>query len=227
MEPQPRPPQNHTGCQWLVALAVIAVLLAMMFPITSGPSGGGSRAKAKQDALNIVHAVEVYVTEYSEFPSPDGKAHGPGTAGDVAVGDPAAGMHLDNASLFNILRDVDRPPNANHIQNPKHQVYFGANAVSNPRRPAEGFLETASGVGVQGAFYDPWGSQYNIVLDSNGDNVLDVNEFYSDFGGVEAAPRVTVGAFSLGKDRKLGKGGDRKYKDGEAISDDLLSWSGH
>ncbi len=223
----PRPVRTLGVAEVIVGILILAVFIAMLFPCLGGcgPREASLRAKAKSDTLNIVHAVEVYVTEYSDLPSPDGKTHGAGTPGDVAVGDPAAGMHLDNASLFNILRDIDRPPNGNHIQNPKRQIYFGANQVSNPQRPKEGFLETASSGGAQGAFYDPWGSQYNIVLDSNADGLLDVKEFYSDFGGA-AAPHVSVGAFSLGQGRKLGKGGDRRYQNGAEISDDLLSWAG-
>ncbi|HEV7403006.1 MAG TPA: hypothetical protein VGO11_08775 [Chthoniobacteraceae bacterium] len=136
---------------------------------------------------------------------------------------------MDNAALFNVLRDIDRAPNANHALNPKRQVFFAGNAVSNPQRPKGGFLETASSGGAQGAYYDPWGSQYNIVIDSNLDGSLEVSGFYPDFAG-PAVPKVEAGGagvFSLGKDRQLGIGKDHKYKDGTEVSDDILSWFVH
>jgi hypothetical protein len=68
MDPQPRVPKNHSGCQWLVMLAVVAVLLAMLFPVPRAPREASSRAKAKQDALAIVHAVETYASEYEQLP---------------------------------------------------------------------------------------------------------------------------------------------------------------
>ena len=136
-------------------------------------------------------------------------------------------MDNRNATLFNTLRDIDRAPNANHIQNPKHQIYFGANAVSNPNKPKEGFLETAGAAGgTQGSFYDPWGSEYNIVIDTNSDNIIDVSKYYTDFKD-ENAPHVSVGAFALGKDKMLGKNGDKQYKNGTEVSDDILSWASH
>lgn len=222
--PPPRKGFRITVPEVVIGMIVVGVLLAMLFPIPSHPYEASGRAKAKQDALSIVHAVEQYTTEYQQNPKLD-----PTVTDDLrdeAAGDPAAGLRLSNATLFNILRDIDRAPNANHVQNPKHQVFFGAPAVSDAKRPKEGFVETAGGGGVQGAFYDPWGAQYNIVLDSNSDNVIDLKDFYPDLSGADA-PRISVGVFSLGKDRKLGINGDRKLNDGANSADDLTSWSGH
>lgn len=207
----------------VVVLIIVFVLLAMLFPMT-GPRPAGLRTKAKQDALAIVHAVETYVTDYERLPQLDPEWAGKAGATDMAIGDPAAGMRLGNETLFNILRDIDRAPNANSVQNPKHIVYYAAPAVSNAQKPKEGFVEKSGGGGAQGALYDPWGSQYNLVLDSSGDNAIDVKGFYSDFGGPNV-PQVSVGAFSLGRDRKLGRNGDRKYQNGEVRSDDVVSWS--
>ena len=39
-----------------------------------------------------------------------------------------------------------------------------------------------------------------------------------------SAPRVTVGAFALGKDGTLGTKGDGRFRKGDAISDDVISW---
>ena len=59
--------------------------------------------------------------------------------------------------------------------------------------------------------------------DEGRDNTIDVTAQYSDFSG-ENAPRVSVGAFALGKDGTLGTKGDGRFRKGEAISDDVISW---
>ena len=60
-------------------------------------------------------------------------------------------------------------------------------------------------------------------MDADYDNTIDVAAQYSDFGG-ENAPRVAVGAFAMGKDGTLGTKGDGKFRKGDAISDDVISW---
>ena len=55
-----------------------------------------------------------------------------------------------------------------------------------------------------GALFDPWGHQYGIIMDTNGDNRIDLQGVYSDFSGADPtsglAPRQTAWAFSMGKD---------------------------
>jgi type II secretory pathway pseudopilin PulG len=221
----PREPRRFNAVPLLVLVVIALVLTGLFFPMipSGGPSGLARKVKARQDALAIVHAVDAYYTEYGQYPKLDVAATGTEDRGDEGVGDTAAGMHMDNAGLFNILRAIDRGPNAGHTQNPKRQVFFSARAVSDPRNPRDGFLESATASGVQGALYDPWGTQFNIVLDANADNTIDVHSFYPELIG-DAAPRVSVGVFSLGKDKKLGKDGDRKLKIGDERSDDIVSW---
>src|SRR4051812_31416418 len=107
MKPEPTVPRE--GCQMslaqvLIGLFLIAVVIVMIFPTRGGPREGSKKAKAKQDTLAIVHAVEAYYTEYGQYPELEpGSAFGNKPV-DEAAGDPAAGMRLDNAGLFNILR---------------------------------------------------------------------------------------------------------------------------
>jgi hypothetical protein len=61
-------------------------------------------------------------------------------------------------------------------------------------------------------------------MDTNGDGVIDVSKQYGDFGGANM-PRVGVGAFSLGKDGRLGKNGNNLFRNGTDKSDDIVSWS--
>lgn len=215
-----------TGLQVAALVVAIGVLVFLFYAMIAnpGPRAAARRAMAKQDVLAIVHAVETYVTDYSSMPDPEPRAGRKTHEDDMAVGDPAAGMRLSNATLFDILRDIDRAPNADSMQNPKHQIYFAARSVSSTAKPKDGFLEVPSKGGTQGAFYDPWGRQYNIVLDSNSDNTIDLKASYLDLTG-DKALRVSVGAFALGKDMELGKGGDKKLEVDKVRSDDIVSWS--
>jgi prepilin-type N-terminal cleavage/methylation domain-containing protein len=221
-------PAAFTLIELLTVIAIISILMAMLFPMIGTAREGAKRSKAKQDCLAIVHGVEGYYTEYGQYPKMDPSAAAPaGGIPDEQAGDVAAGMPNRNASLFNTLRAIDKLPNTAHVQNPKKQVFFSANSVSSTVKPKEGFLEASgTATGTQGSFYDPWGSEYNIVIDANSDNVITLDSYYEDFSNQDA-PRVSVGVFSLGKDKLLGKQGDKKYKDGAEYSDDLVSWAGH
>ena len=73
----------------------------------------------------------------------------------------------------------------------------------------------------RGCFFDPWGTQYNIVVDTNYDNQVEVSTWYSDIPKDES-PRSGVAAFALGRDNKLGNDGNKKSLDKN--SDDIVSW---
>lgn len=213
-----------TLIELLTVIAIIAILMAMLFPMIANAKEAARRTKAKQDCLSIVHAVETYVTDYSAMPKMDPAAASSGVEDD-GCGDTVAKMGTRNAALFNILRDINATPNNDSKYNPKHTIYFAAPSVSSTSKPKEGFLETAGTAGgSKGSLYDPWGSEYNVVLDTNSDNVLGVDKYYSDFADDEK-PRVSVGAFSMGRDKLLGKGGNGSYKDGAEKSDDIISWA--
>src|SRR5205807_173813 len=105
---------------------------------------GARDRKALSDCLDIVHAVERYNGEYGQMPKIDPNAAVPkGAISDDRCGDPAAGMHIDNAALFNILRDIDQAPNAGHSQNLRRQVYMEGRTVSNNNKPRDGFVDAA------------------------------------------------------------------------------------
>jgi len=204
----------------LVALLVVGgVLMALIFPLTNGRIERPER-KAQTNIRAIANAVQGYYQDYGEYPAINPTAK---LELDSACGDPAALMELPNARLFNILRDVDRPPNTGHVLNPRGQKYIETLVVHDPSSPRGGFLEVATNGREAGSFYDPWGRQYNIVMDANRDGTIQVGKYYSDFAN-EKAPQVRVGVFSLGKDRKLGSGGDQILVKNGTLSDDHVSW---
>jgi hypothetical protein len=111
--------------------------------------------------------------------------------------------------------------------------YAGKVAVLSANQPRGGFFDRTSDgsappAGAAGSLYDPWGAQYGVILDTTGDERIDLGALYTDFAGDNPiggkAPRYRVGAFSMGQDGMLGTKGDHLYRKGITVSDDIVSW---
>jgi len=104
--------------------------------------------------------------------------------------------------------------------------FFEGKAVVDKDNPRSGFVEKGDS-DKEGCFYDPWGRQYNVIIDANYDNMLDVDQIYQDSDWkANGRPHIGVGAFSMGKDNVIGgkKTLERTYREGQNISDDVISW---
>ncbi len=210
--PQPRSrPPGFTLVELLTVIAIIAILMGLLFPAMGIVREQAKKAEAKTACTAIVAAVKAYNTEYGKYPT----VGATGTAADVWFGETSAGAPKDNSTLFAALRPKGPPPTPDY--NPRRIVFFEGKDASNPTTPKGGFAPS-------GAFYDPWGSQYNVIMDADYDNVISIVP-YSDFKGATKGPQNGCVAFSLGKDGILGStstGG--AYKSGSNTSDDIVSW---
>jgi prepilin-type N-terminal cleavage/methylation domain-containing protein len=222
---------GFTLIELLTVMALIAILMAMLFPLIGKSIILANKSAAKNTANNIVNAVLAYQTEYSKLPSISSAtpANPSDPNADTIVGDssllPNANIQADNSALFNTLRGI------NFETNPRKVSYFSDRTVSNPDLPKSGFLDNPKSgpLGAQkGCLFDPWGSEYFVVMDTNYDGQINVAGVYQDFAFPEAAPRVTVGAFSLGPDRLPGSPEQglppNTYQSGKNTSDAVLSW---
>jgi prepilin-type N-terminal cleavage/methylation domain-containing protein len=207
-----RPHNAFTLVELLTVIAIIAILMGLLFPAISTVKEQARKAQAKNDCVGIVAAVKAYFTEYGKYPSTSTTT----PTADTTVGGETTN---NNADLFYTLRARDAGINATHKMNPRRIVFFEGKSVTNPDVPKAGFVD-AAGKGVAGAFYDPWGTQYGVCIDYDYDNQIKVN--YTDFS--TNYPQVGCGAYSLGKDQKLGNNGDGKYRNGTTPSDDVISW---
>jgi prepilin-type N-terminal cleavage/methylation domain-containing protein len=211
-----------TLIELLTVIAIIAILMGLLFPAIGTIKESARRTQAKNDVTNIVAAVKQYYTEYGKYPPvQDGVAT---TNTDTVIGEKDAAGIVDNSALFNTLRSIPEGINANpdHKYNPRRVVFFEGRAATDPENPRAGFSDGQQAT-KKGCFYDPWGKQYCVVIDTDYDNVIKLDEQYNDFGA-NNQPRVGVGAFSLGKDGKLGTKGDKTYRKGTTNSDDVISW---
>ncbi len=240
LSPKPSFSAAFTLIELLTVIAIIAILMGLLFPAIGAVKENARRVQAKNDVTQIVAAVKHYYTEYSKYPplektTATAKPPSTATPKDFYCGDSVVvtKCKINNVFLFDTLRAISRKDgvNENDIYNPRRIVFYEAKVAQNPLLPRAGVLEkTASGgeptnVALLGCLFDPWGSQYFVMMDTNYDNVLDVDQCYDDFKD-ELRPRTGVGAFSMGKDNVIG---DKtsfpdNYRKGTKVSDDVISW---
>lgn len=209
-----------TLVELLTVIAIIAILMGLLFPAIGTIKEAARKTQAKNDVTNIVAAVKQYYTEYGKYPPVE--ATPTNATKDTVVGDTESSPLADNNALFNTLRSIPEELNKDYKYNPRRIVFFEGKAAADVTNPRAGFADK-QGATKKGCFFDPWGKQYNVVIDANYDNVIGLDEQYTDFSGTNA-PRVGCGAFSMGKDNKLGTNGDKQYRKGTTNSDDVISW---
>jgi prepilin-type N-terminal cleavage/methylation domain-containing protein len=233
-----RPNAAFTLVELLVVIGIIVVLMSLLLTAVPAVKEAQRKLDAQQTSSQIVAAVNAYYTEYAKFPPVDSApAGGPAAAveADTVVGDQEMNATVSNNALFNTLRNVPKGPNSNYLLNPRRVVFYeGKSAiVSGAGKPRQGFFDrTANGANPPeqeaGALFDPWGMQFGVILDTTSDERIDLDGYYTDFSGDDPstgkAPRKRAGAFSMGKDSKLGNNGDRTFKKGSQRSDDVVSW---
>ena len=190
----------------LVVIAIVAILMALLFPAFTGVQDQAKRTQAKNDIAQIVTAVNAFYTEYGQYPC------------DAQTGNEGADFFAadDNANntLFDILRGD--PTNGNvQTYNPKAIAFFQPTIAKDPANPR-------SGIGGNGRLYDPWGSCYRVRMDNNYTGA--VENPYSGNAGFNPI-RLGVIAWSIGKDLDGAKtetgGADKKTG---TCNDDVISW---
>ena len=130
-----------------VFLVMPAISYALLLPTFSPAKTPARKAAAKSDVTQIVSAVKSYYTDYGVYPISNG-AQSPG---GMTFGDGKS----DNKALFDVLRAIEQ---GNSI-NTRKVVYLDVPQVRNLTQPK-------SGIGGDGNWYDPWGRQYIIRIDS-------------------------------------------------------------
>jgi hypothetical protein len=178
---------GHSRPEVVFLLACALIVVSLLIPGFFAWQRREKLVTARWDLAALLEAGHRYYDEYGVWPS--------AYAGDAA--DARYGTEMPNAELVNILRAVDGSGNGNHAANSHRIVFFQA-----PMRVPE-----QSGLDEAGNFVDPWGGQYQIVVDANLDNECDLpNSIYNNLIGEGMI------AWSAGPDGK------------SDTADDLLSW---
>jgi len=199
-----------TLIELITVIAIIMVLMGLLFPAINFAKLAAQKAQAKNDLSQIITAVNAYYTEYGKYPITSG-------SGNVTYG-VATGAVGTNDQLFNVLQLTNTANQSNVITlNPRGIVFISIPAAKNSASPKAGV--TTSG-GSAGAWYDPWGSQYNVTIDGGYANQI-ANPYSTDNPGGTSL-NVGVIAWSNGKDKTQGAAGNSSTTYGG--SDDVISW---
>jgi len=194
---------GFTLMELFTVMGVVAIIFGIAYPVFISIMERARKTQAKNDLTQIVTAVNGYYTEYGKYP--------------VAINDITL---ASNADLFFTLRAVDPGigANAGNAANPRKIVFIQPHdsKVSNPGRAG---IDSVQGSPTFGAWFDPWGLQYQIRIDATYDNQI-TNPYNQDTGAGPAQLTQGVIGWSLGKDRAGGSGN----KDSGTSADDILSW---
>ena len=226
--------EAFTLIELITVIAIILILMGLLFPAIQSVKETAKKAQARNDISNIVVAVNAYNTEYGKYPLLQAQVGGI----DTVFGDPGSKYDYTNDKLFNVLicpANWTDTGDGQSPQNPRRIVFLNANNVKNPSSPKAGISTSQTSVTApngdkikQGAFVDPWGSEYVIFIDANYDgsltadsnngNMWGISWFYTDWQ--QTGVNGGCGVCSLGKDGKWGTNGNYIYQG----SDDIASW---
>lgn len=134
---------GFTLIELLIVIAIIAILMGLLFPVTSAVRNAARRAQAANDVQQIVTAVGAYYNEYGRYP-----------------GSSANPNHQD---LFSVLRGEEGDGD---IANPRRIMFLEGKEATQRGDSFRG------GFGPDHTFYDPWGSVYEVRVDHDYTNTV-------------------------------------------------------
>src|SRR6266480_2367938 len=212
-----------TLIEMIVVMLIIATLAALLMTGASGAFERARKTQAKNDVIQIATAVNAFYTEYGKYP-----VTVTSTATDAFFGSGTTPggctPYGSNVVLLNVLRNITSDPNAVAL-NPRQIVFLSPGGAKNTVPPRGGIAA------ADNCYFDPWGSQYAILIDTNYDNTI--TNPYSDSDGSAGTTPLRFGAvaYSYGKNGALGGGSASSPYTSESGSagkfkgsSDILSW---
>ena len=181
------------SAEFVMSLGFVLVILSIFLPSTWAMSLHQQRGVVRSDLRVILEAADKFYSDHGFWPSPE----------QLEAGDIRFGRDRSNREVFEILcaqeGNLAKSDSASIGNvNSSGVVYLSINKLeSNLKRMLP-----------DGVFVDPWGSEYQIVLDTDLNNRCDFESsvYLSRMG-------EGISVWSIGPDRKSG------------TADDILSWS--
>ena len=217
-----------TLIEMIVVMLIIATLAALLMGAATSAFDRARRTQAKNDVIQIATAVNAFYTEYGRYPV----NVPPGNTRDAFFGTGAvpagSNSYTNNDVLLDVLRNNTDPSGPNlatvNLLNPRQIPFLSPGGAKNTVPPR-------GGIATDRRYYDPWGSQYAVLIDTNYDNTL--TNPYSDTDGSAGTRPLRFGAvaYSYGKNGALGGGSASSPYTSEGGSagvfkgsSDTLSW---
>ncbi len=238
-----RPQLAFTLVELLTVIAIIAILMGLLFTAISGAMDNARRAEAGTIIKSVVNASKAYANDYGKYPPIDEAlvevTSGNSTESYYAYGDKELSngkAKLNSNEIFDVLRAIarDSGKNKDHVLNRRQQKYYSDGKKAKDiavNKTRGGFADGKEFGDREGRFYDPWGTEFFVVLDADGNDEIDMGKFWEDLKVDSTGNnkvRFGATAFCLGKDRKFGgKGYEGKFKKPGAVNeqpDDIVSW---
>jgi type II secretory pathway pseudopilin PulG len=203
--------RSFTRLELLVALILILMFMALIPAAINHPDVQARRTAALSDERQLVAAIQAFYTDYGDYPCETN------TAGDE--NDYFTNGAPGQAKLITILCGAEAggaTGSAITKFNPHQSAYIDVPRVKNASHPR-------SGIGGDGAWYDPWGNPFLVKIDSNYNGTI-LNPYSSNAGPAQLKAGVIV--WSLGPD---GEGATSATGNGDkntgVFEDDIISWA--
>jgi type II secretory pathway pseudopilin PulG len=183
MKPSSARSQGITRPEIVFVMAVVLLATSLIAPGIVGVRQHRQFVQARADITSLLAAGERFFREYGAWPTSQ-----TGEEGDVRFG-----RERPISDLIHALSAIPGPGNEGGSVNPQHIVFLRREGVVEGEMP--------------GDFLDPWGTPYQVVVDSNFDNTCEVRQ--SIYGRLLGEGIVI---WSCGPDQK------------SDTPDDILSW---
>ncbi len=223
---------GFTLVEMLVVIAIIAILASILIPVIARSKTKAKVASARVQMADIDMAIKSYKSDYERYPMPMGQqTH---QFGDVTFGNGFSGhnnvlmaiLFSEDTSSHPLLKGV----NDGNRRNPKKNKYLDAkeSGESSAVTPA------LPGISREMRYHDPFGNDYSISMDKNGDGYC-TDAFYSGLSngglvGLKAVPNPGSGQGYKGGVMIWSDGPDMQRNNGQAVNngvnaDNIVNWN--
>jgi len=197
-----------TLIELLTVISIIAILMGLLFPALSSVRESARKASAKNDLMQIVTGVKAYYTEYGKYPFSTGTSNLYSGTASLPSNSVAAGG-TGNAWLFDVLRNnTGNSTTSGTVAslNPRQIAFLDVPPVKNTALPVSGVVQNGST--NAGCWFDPWGTQYNVLMNGAYDNSLPNPYAATPDPNAPGGTTLSTGviSWSFGKNGKLGGG---------------------
>jgi|688.fasta_scaffold62413_2 prepilin-type N-terminal cleavage/methylation domain-containing protein len=184
--PTSRRRRGFTLIELLVVIAIIAVLAAAGFAAGNAAINRARKVTAQAAATSIESAVNSFYSDYGSLPDVGGNKV------NTASG--------EGVELLNILLGLEG--NGTNVQNSKGVRFL---SVKEGKGNKGGLIYNTGGSTVKG-LYDPWGNGFEVVLDTEYEEKLQVQLG----SATQTLNGRRVAVYSVGADKKAGGNDDVK-----------------